>query len=182
MIRLFAAIATPAETAARLAVLQSGVEGARWRELESLHLTLRFGGDLAEPVAEDFASELGRVTSPPFTLRVHGVGVFVEAGEPRAIWAGAQVVEAPADRLQILAARCEAAARRAGLAPQRRPFRPHVTLAYLRGADPVEVARWIARHNLLALRGFAVTGFGLYSSRRSRQGSSYRLERAYDFA
>ena len=75
--------------------------------------------------------------------------------------------------------RCEAAARRAGLSPDRRTYRPHVTMAYLTRPDPADVAAWIQRHNLLKSPPFEVSRFGLYSSQLSPKGSSYRLEQDY---
>ena len=84
-----------------------------------------------------------------------------------------------APALEHLAARCEAGARRAGLRAIKRPFRAHVTLAYLRGAEPASVGRWIASHNLFAGAPFSVESFGLYSSHQTAAGSYYRLERGY---
>jgi 2'-5' RNA ligase len=86
------------------------------------------------------------------------------------------------DPLRLLARRCERAARRAGLPPERRAWRPHVTLAYLRGGEPARVAAWIQAHNLLRTPPFTVANFGLYSSWRTAQGSRYRLERFYRLA
>src|SRR3954468_20100420 len=42
MIRLFAALAVPPEIGAALQARQHGIDGARWRPLEALHVTLRF--------------------------------------------------------------------------------------------------------------------------------------------
>jgi 2'-5' RNA ligase len=106
---------------------------------------------------------------------VAGVGTFGDGDGIRAIWAG---VGAGAV-LDQLRRRCETAIRRAGLSPDTRAWKPHVTLAYLRGADPIQVAAWCQRHNLLRAAPFRVERFGLYSSWPSRDGSDYRLERSY---
>jgi 2'-5' RNA ligase len=176
MIRLFAAIAIPGEIAAPLmAATGFGVHGARWSPLENLHITLRFAGDIAESLAEDLDSALGSVTSPPFQLTIAGVGSFGDASGLAAIWAGVS----PSEPLSVLHGRCEAAARRAGLKPDPRAWKPHVTVAYLKGADPAEVARWTQANSLLRSPPFTVDRFGLYSSWRTRSGSAYRLERSY---
>jgi 2'-5' RNA ligase len=86
---------------------------------------------------------------------------------------------AESEPLKRLAARCESAARRAGLPADRRAWRPHVTLAYLRRADPGRVAAWIQGHNLMKSPAFAVDRFGLFSSWPTHEGSVYRLERDY---
>ena len=77
---------------------------------------------------------------------------------------------------------CEAAARRCGLKPETRRFHPHVTLAYLRRPDPPAVAAWIQANNLLRSPPFRAGAFGLYSSWQTKDGSRYRLERAYALA
>ncbi len=60
-VRLFAAIAIPDDIAERLLALQKGVPGAKWRPRENLHLTLRFFGDVAEPVADEIDAALDEV-------------------------------------------------------------------------------------------------------------------------
>jgi 2'-5' RNA ligase len=86
---------------------------------------------------------------------------------------------AESEPLRRLAGRCERAARRAGLKPETRAFRPHVTLAYLKRPEAPRVAAWVQSHNLLHSPLFDVDRFGLYSSRMGREGSVYRLERTY---
>jgi len=175
MIRLFAALALPPEIAAGLTRRQTGVETARWRPLEALHITLRFFGDIREDVARDLDLELAGVGGGPFQIELAGVGAFGEGRDIHAIWAGVAENQA----LSRLARACETAARRAGLKPEGRHYRPHVTLAYLRHADPAEVAAWIQANNLLKSPPIAIDRFGLYSSRQTKEGSVYRLEAEY---
>ncbi|HZZ88453.1 MAG TPA: RNA 2',3'-cyclic phosphodiesterase [Caulobacteraceae bacterium] len=175
MIRLFAAIAIPEEIAEGLVRRQQGLPGARWRPTEAFHITLRFFGEVAETVADDLDAELSAAAGEALTLQLVGVGSFQDGDDIRAVWAG---VGEDAG-LKRLAARCESAARRAGLAPDKRVWKPHVTLAYLRHAEPARVAAWIQGHNLLKSPPFRVTSFGLYSSRLGHEGSQYRLERTY---
>jgi 2'-5' RNA ligase len=175
MIRLFAAIALPEDVAEGLTIRQYGVEGVRWRPMETMHITLRFFGDVQERIADDLDVELGAVGGSPFAISLAGVGSFGEGDRIHALWAG--VVDNPA--LYQLSGRCEAAARRAGLKAEARAYRPHVTLAYARNPNPREVAIWVQSHNLLKSPPFAVDRFGLYSSHRTSEGSRYRLEREY---
>jgi 2'-5' RNA ligase len=175
MVRLFAAIALPEEVAEGLSVRQYGLEGVRWRPIETMHITLRFFGEVQERVADDLDAELSGVGGSPFEIALAGVGTFGEGAQINTLWAG--VVENPA--LSQLAARCEAAARRAGLKAETRTFRPHVTLAYTKNPDPRDVAIWVQSHNLLKSPPFAVDRFGLHSSHRTSEGSRYRLEQEY---
>ncbi len=88
MIRLFAAAPIPAEVAEGLVRRQQGLPGARWRPAESLHITLRFFGEVAENVAADLDSELAALAGAPFDLNLEGVGAFGEGADVRAVWAG----------------------------------------------------------------------------------------------
>ena len=176
MIRLFAALEVPADIGEGLARRQQGLPGARWSPQDNLHITLGFFGEVDEAVAADLDAELAKVSAPPFELALQGAGAFGEGHQLGALWAGVRESEP----LRVLAGRCEAAARRAGLKGEGRVWRPHVTLAYLRKTtDPARAAAWIAGHNLLASPPWRVHRFGLYSSWRSSEGSRYELERDY---
>ena len=175
MIRLFAAVPLPDEIAAALARRQTGLAGARWRTADQLHLTLRFFGEVREDVARDLDVELSAVGGGPFEIVLQGAGAFGEGQDIHAVWAGVAESEA----LRRLAAACESAARRAGLKPERRQYRPHVTLAYLRRPDPDKVAAWIQANNLLKSPPIEVDRFGLYSSFLAGEGAQYRLEAEY---
>jgi len=177
MIRLFAALSIPPDIAEGLVRRQTGLVDARWRPPEAFHITLRFFGDMPETAAADLDVELAKVAVHPLDLALTGVGAFGEGRDIHAVWAG--VDENP--ELTALHKACEAAGRRAGLTPDARRYRPHVTLAYLRRPDPRDVAEWIAANNLLRSPSFALTTFGLYSSWQTQEGSRYRLERSYPF-
>ena len=175
MIRLFAALAVPEEIGVALQRRQDGIEGARWRPLEALHVTLRFYGEIREDVARDLDAELSTVHGPAFEIELAGAGAFGEGPDLNAVWAGV----AECEPLKRLARACETAGRRVGLKPDKRHYRPHVTLAYLRHADPVEVAGWIRANNLLRSPPIRVSSFGLYSSFLGSEQAHYRLEAAY---
>lgn len=175
MIRLFAAVAVPDEIADALARRQTGLNGARWRTADQMHLTLRFFGEVREDVARDLDSELSAVGGGPFQIMLEGAGAFGEGGDINAVWAGV----GESEPLKRLAKGCETAARRARLKPETRNFRPHVTLAYLRRPDPDKVAAWIQANNLLKSPPIWVDRFGLYSSFLASDGAQYRLEAEY---
>ncbi len=175
MIRLFVGLAVPEAAAEGLAPLTGGVPGARWSAAENLHITLRFAGEITESAAEDLDSALTAVSVPAFDVTLAGVGAFGDHLAPHVLWAGIEASEI----LTRLHGRCETAARRAGLKPDTRAWKPHVTLAYLGDTEPSRVAAWTSAHNLLRVPPFRVEAFGLYSSWRTRGGPVYRLERRY---
>jgi 2'-5' RNA ligase len=178
-LRLFAALDLPDDVAERLLALMKGVPGAKWRPRENLHLTLRFFGEVAEPVADDIDAALAEIgqANAPFELQLKAAGAFGGA-EPHTLWVGAGASPA----LKKLAADCERAARRAGLKPETRKFAPHVTLAYLAGAPLDRVHAFETRLGLFETRPFRVERLGLYSSQvRKSAPSLYRLEAEYPF-
>ena len=178
MIRLFTAIAIPPEIGQGLLSRQHGIEGARWRPLEAFHVTLKFIGDVQEPVAAELDEALGQIDAPAFDLELTRAGHFGEGADIHAVWAGVED-SAP---LRRLAKANESAARSVGLKPESRLYTPHVTLAYLKRASVQEVGAWIQANNLLRSPAFPVDRFGLYSSWRTGEGSAYRMEREYQLA
>lgn len=175
MIRLFAALSIPEEIGLALARRQHGIDNARWRPPDALHVTLRFFGELREDVARDLDAELVQLQAAPFEIALQGAGAFGEGADVHAVWAGV----ADSEPLRRLARACETAARRVGLKTDARIYRPHVTLAYLRRANPVDVGHWVQANNLLKSPPISVDRFGLYSSAAGGEGSRYRLEADY---
>ncbi len=174
MPRLFSAIEIPPSIAERLTVLRAGLSGARWIDPENYHLTLRFIGDVDRHAARDFTYALGDIVQAPFELRLNGLGSF-GGGKPRAIFADI----APSEGLEALRRANERAAREAGLPPEGRNFKPHVTLARLRSARPDAVAAYLERQGGIGPETFTVSRFVLYSSRNSVGGGPYVVEAAY---
>lgn len=175
MIRLFAGIDLPPDIRRDLAALGGGVPQARWIDADNLHLTLRFIGDVDYGQAEDIDDALSLVRAPAFSLVLRGVGHFGSQGSLRALWAG--VDRNPA--LMHLHEKIESALVRYGLAPERRRFTPHVTLAWLRGGPRDRLQRFMSDNNLYRSRQFEVDRITLFSSQRGRSGARYRAEAAY---
>lgn len=177
MIRLFTALSIPDDIAETLERRQSGLPGAKWRTRDQLHLTLAFYGEMEARRADDLAAELNRAArGGPFEINLRGVGAFGDAHRSHSLWAGVEANE----RLSVLAGRCRAAGERAGVVMEKRDYRPHVTLAYLKPqTNPDRVGAWIIGHNLLHSPPFRVDRFGLWSSVLTHDGSRYQLEQEY---
>jgi 2'-5' RNA ligase len=175
MPRLFSAVEIPRSVAKRLVMFRSGLSGARWIDPEYYHLTLRFAGDVDGVTAQDFMHALGRIEVPPFDLRLSGLDSF-GGKKPRTLFAGL----AASEHLQVLQHATERAAREAGLPPEGRNFKPHVTLARLRGTRPSAIATYLQHNGGVVTEPFTVSRFVLYSSRDSVGGGPYVVEAAYD--
>jgi 2'-5' RNA ligase len=174
MPRLFTAIEIPEPLRMRLSLLRAPIGGARWVQPEDMHITLRFAGDIDGRTADDFADLLADVNVPPFMATIVGGGAY-GGRDPRVLWAGVKA----GPELEALYRANERAARAAGLDPDPRDFRPHVTLARMRGARYGAVARFLAENGALHLEPFPVSRFVLLSARPGSGGPPYAVEAAY---
>ena len=177
MPRLFTALEIPADIAFSLSLLRGGLPGARWIDPENYHITLRFIGNVDEPVANDIADALHQITRPSFELALDGLGVFGNR-KPRSLWVGLKPASALID-LQSEVGHCLL---RIGLEPEHRRFTPHITLARLRGAGEPDVAAYLAVRGNFQTAPFPVGRFVLLSSKASRGGGPYVMEEAYPLA
>jgi 2'-5' RNA ligase len=174
MPRLFTAIQLPDEIKAELHRLQAPLAGMRWLEPEDYHLTLRFAGDIENPVAREFADNLANIESDAFEIRLSGLGCF-GGNDPRLIWAGLE----PCPQLEALARAHDKAARNAGIPAGKHPFKPHITLARLRGANVEAVARCLTRFGGYRSEPIFVQRFVLMSSRPMTGGGPYGVVESF---
>lgn len=174
MHRLFVGFRPPATIRAQLLALAGGIAGARWQDDEQLHCTLRYIGEVDRPVAEDVAVALGQVRFAPFELAIEGVGEFDSRGRPNALWAGLR----PHDQVSQLHHKVDQALVRLGLAPERRAYLPHITIARMNAAAGAN-DRFLHDHAGLASPLFPVDAFLLFESHLGREGASYEAIERY---
>ena len=126
--RLFIAVDVPSEIRKALGDVQRALRplsgSARWVAPESIHITLRFLGEVPEKRLDDIKAELKGLTWKPFTVTVRGVGFFPGTRSPRVLWAG---MEAPT--MEGLAEQLDTRMERLGFEKEKRAFRAHITLA-----------------------------------------------------
>ena len=131
MIRSFIAIDFPDETRKALEDIQRELKqcraGVRWVKPSSIHLTLKFLGNIQPAQVEDIARAVAQEIrdQPPITLRPAGLGAFPSRRKPRVIWIG---MEGEVQRLNGIQARIENALESFGFVREKRGFRPHLTI------------------------------------------------------
>lgn len=134
-VRTFIAILLPSEVRQALADAQArlrcgpGGGAGRWVRPESIHLTLKFLGDVPDARLEAVyrAVAAACAAQAPFALPVAGYGCFPNGRQPRVVWAG--VGDTPDGRLAALYRAVDAALGAIGFERDERPFRAHLTLA-----------------------------------------------------
>ncbi|QEU93602.1 RNA 2',3'-cyclic phosphodiesterase [Streptomyces kanamyceticus] len=168
--RLFAAVLPPDSATSELALAADklkelpGAERLRWTGRSGWHFTLAFLGEVPDEAVPDLSARLERAAhrTPSFPLALRGGGHFGE----RALWAGAAGDVAA---LRLLAARADAAARKAGIATEgHRHYRPHLTLArakgetdltpYVDALGPFDGATWTVAELTLVRSNLPVSG------------------------
>jgi len=174
MHRLFIAIRPPEPVIDLLLDTMEGAPELRWQNDEQLHLTLRFVGEVERPLAEDLAVALGSLRFERFAIRIAGVGRF-DHRKRGALWAGVE----PRAPLAALAAKIERLCVSLGLAPERRAFHPHITLAHWGRGVGSSLDPWLAAHAGLRSETFMVDGFSLFQSRLGRAGAHYEVVADY---
>lgn len=174
MPRLFTGLEIPADVASALVLHRGGLPGARWMEPADYHITLRFLGDVDGHTARDVFSFLDDIRREPLTITLEGLDSF-GGDKPRSVFARVT----PSQSLSALQNDHEKLVRRLGLPPEKRKFTPHVTLARLKDASPVDVAWYLASRPLVRPISFRAPRFVLFSSRASIGGGPYVIEAAY---
>jgi 2'-5' RNA ligase len=186
MIRTFVAIELDASVRQTLAQVQATLRtrlqqavgpGVRvqWVKPESIHLTLKFLGDISEDRVPGIQAALARAASGHvrFAVTVEGLGVFPDVRAPRVVWVG---LTTHVDALTRLAADVEAVLAEVGCSPDPKPFHPHLTLARIK-EGPRDVGRALSDGGVLAhatQRAEAtVAGVSLMKSDLQPSGSVY---------
>jgi len=136
VVRSFVAIDLPAGVRAELTSLEEKLKARRhpfvkWVDPESMHLTLKFLGNVA---ADSIPQIVGAVSSvvqmhSPFKLQVADTGAFPNWQRPQVVWVG---VGGELDRLNSLQKGLESVLSPLGFPPESRPFSAHLTLGRLR--------------------------------------------------
>lgn len=133
--RLFVAVPLTDEVRAGLAAHL--MEATKDRQLAgrpvpppNWHITVRFLGSTEEVAYERVLEALAEAElGEPFSMSFGGLGAFPRPSRATVLWLA---IEAGGTRLAQLAALSEEAAQRAGIAPEDRPFHPHLTLSRIR--------------------------------------------------
>lgn len=161
--RLFLAVPLPDGTRAEIGDLSTRLQkGARfttarlsWVQPDSIHLTLAFLGDTAPEKVEAIAAAAGRAAGgfSPLRIEIKRLGVFPDWHRPRVLWAG---LRDRTHQIETLQRALADALERIGLPSDRKPFRPHLTLARIKSLAGLEPLRSIVESH----QEYRLTPFG----------------------
>ena len=175
--RSFIAIAIPEGIKQEIAKAQdqlreSGVQ-ASWTKSQSIHLTLKFLGEVEEGRLPAIMAALDRAVQGTgrFMLEIAGSGAFPNPRNARVAWLG---IAGEVDKLKALQAAVENEMERSGMERENRPFQPHLTLGRIKSIRSRD--RWVEaleRIRDIRLPGFEVDALHLMKSELRPAGARY---------
>ena len=139
-------------------------------------LLCALSASLNEADAEDLHSALCQVYAPAFEIEFSNVGYFGKLRKAHSVWA--DMDRCPS--LEELQAKVENVIQRAGLTLEKRKFKPHVTLARIKGETGHHLANFLSEHGTFRLPPMTVDHFLLYRSHLAQEGAFYEPLARYD--
>jgi len=192
MIRAFLAVELSEDFRNQIARVQQDLKSHLARELPravhiswvrpaSIHLTIKFLGDIDEQIIEPLREALAEVFKDQYAISIplERLGAFPSLQAPRVLWVGAAERWEQGDeakRLAVLHRSVETCCDSLGFASDGRPLSPHLTLARIKSGGR-EFGQALARSGVLdqplSLDFLAVESVALMKSELKPTGSVY---------
>ena len=154
--------------------LQQRSDQFKWSREENLHITLNFLGPVPEVELNQVCDAAAQAVQgiPAFDIQVEGLGAFPILERPRVVWAG---VTEGRSQLQELQQHLEAGLEPLGFPPDRRQYRPHLTLGRIKRAGKANsaVIDYVRQHETIELGASCVDSVIVFSSFLDRSGPVY---------
>lgn len=177
-IRTFLAIEIPKEILEqfervqyRLGRSMTGV--IRWAKPGSIHLTLKFFGNITDRDIRNITDAL-QTRAPalgPVPVAIGTLGVFPNLSRPRVLWVG---VTEGVKELAALQAQVETSLEAEGFTREERPFRPHLTLGRMKADRQIDgLDKAVEDHKGFAAGKFTATEMILFRSDLKPTGPVY---------
>ena len=152
----------------------------RWVRPESIHLTLKFFGDIPESDVANISAMAGKAAASvgTFEFALGGAGVFPDMKRPRVVWLG---MTGDVARFVAFQKELERALAEIGYPREERPFRPHLTLARIKSAQGLTGLAEAFKKVEPNTERFTATGLNLFKSDLTSQGAIYTRLAEYPF-
>ncbi len=176
--RTFIAIPLPDECRTMLDQLQQNLRvhraDVRWVPASSIHLTLKFLGEVDPEIIPKLTESLENATKLQhgFALRLHGLGCFPNEKSPRVVWCG---IDGDTGSLSRLQQQVETACDLSGFPPETRAFHPHLTLGRVKGKRNLHPFIDCIKMGSDLESSFTADHFNIYKSVLKPQGAVYAV-------
>ncbi len=144
----------------------------RWTSIASIHLTLKFLGEIDPAVVPELASALRSISAASFGLSIRGLGTFPDLRNPRVVWCG---VQGDVGRLAALQSEVENACGKLGFEREKRAFHPHLTLGRVNGKRNLQPLLDYIRIGTEVESSFVADNINIYESVLMPRGAVYTI-------
>ena len=110
-------------------ILSNSGANLRLVKSENIHLTIRFLGDIDQPIVDSIYEQMKKISFIPFEIELAGLGAFPKLSYPRVVWVG---IKKGAKQLRNIFEQLETHLRVLGFKPEKKGFSPHLTIARVR--------------------------------------------------
>ena len=153
--------------------------GISWTRPASLHLTLKFLGEVGEGQLGAIEEALAGAASGiyPLTITAGKVGAFPSLKAPRVVWAGIQASEGLGELQKNIDERLAPL----GFAPEARDYHPHLTICRVKvPSEGRELGGIITRMAPEINESWVASSFALYRSVLGPAGARYTVLKRID--
>ncbi len=147
---------------------------------DQLHLTVKFLGETEEGLVPEIVTAIREASANerPFDIRVRGTGAFPSPTRMSVIWVGVE----GAEPIARIAAAVDSSLEPLGFPREKRAWKPHVTLARVKGRRNLDRVRKILEiHEDDLFATHRVQGIYLKRSVLTPQGPQYSVVEKVDF-
>ncbi len=180
MIRTFIAIDLPDAVRDSLRSLEQELLKTQapvsWVKPESVHLTIKFLGNVAPEQISSIQEAMREVAAAtvPFRIKPLGCGAFPSIKQMRVVWVGLRGFSEDSEPLLKLQQAMEKTLAPMGFKEEDRPFKPHLTLGRVKGRRHLrELQEIIMANQAFEAEAFDVDKVVLYKSELRPEGARY---------
>jgi len=150
-------------------------EGINYVRVENIHVTLKFLGEFDDNDIESFCGDLSKIVWKANRVETLSIGGFPDLKDPRVLWIGLK------DNPGLFALRTsiEDVCRNFGILPDDKEFKPHLTIARIKGKMNYRLANFLEQYPQDSFGSFLPKRFHLFQSKLTSAGPEYRIIRSF---
>ena len=159
--------------------LNRKTEGVRWINTNTIHLTLKFLGNISLEKVEVLCAALGVLSEShgSFHLSPSGIGAFPRLNRPKVIWLG---VGGDLEALEVLWRDVEKICYTVGFEKEERSFSPHLTLGRVKDFKKAAgLAKVLEGIGPFTFESYRVEAVHLYKSELRPEGAQYTIIKSF---
>ncbi|HNX90868.1 MAG TPA: RNA 2',3'-cyclic phosphodiesterase [Candidatus Omnitrophota bacterium] len=153
-------------------ILKKSGADVKWAEPASVHMTLKFLGNIPVKSISAISERLKNLASvtPKFSITLHELGVFPKWDLAKVLWVG---VDKGENALKMLAGKVEEEMLLQGFDKETRVFKSHITIGRFRSSKHIHDLKKEAEQIVVNPALTTVASIVLYRSTLTGQGSVY---------